>query len=123
MLMPPSLDAATFFDMAAVTRERLSLITPETDHGTAVGYLKEASLTLFMGRALQGILKTDSKDLIPYYESVLKGKIDESRTSRLEEIIVDLRKRSPEKGSVEFHAQRVKGAFALYMASKLQENM
>jgi len=119
--MPPSFEAASSFDMVAATRNRLLSITPETEHGTAVRYLKDASFMLFMGRALQGILKSGSKDLIPHYEDVLRGKVDEDRTARLEEIISDLRKALPEKGSAEVEAQRMKGTFSLYMASKLRE--
>jgi hypothetical protein len=119
--MPPSFEAASSFDMAAATRNRLLSITPETEHGTAVRYLKDASFTLFMGRALQGILKSGSKDLIPYYEDLLKGKVDEDRTARLEEIVTNIRKAPPEKGSAEAQAQRMKGAFSLYMASKLRK--
>jgi hypothetical protein len=85
-------------------------------------YLKDASLMLFMGRALQGILKSESKDMIPCYEDLLKGKIDEDRKTWLEELIVDLRKTPPEKGSVEVQAQRMKGVFSLFIASKLQES-
>ncbi|MBM5804630.1 MAG: hypothetical protein FJZ49_00925 [Candidatus Verstraetearchaeota archaeon] len=119
--MPPSFEAASSFDMVVATRNRLFSITPETEHGTAVRYLKDASLMLFMGRALQGILKSGSKDLIPCYEGVLRGKVDEDRTARLEEIISDLRKALPEKGSAEVQAQRMKGVFSLHMASKLRE--
>lgn len=108
--------------METAIRDRLSLITPETEHGAAAMYLKDASLMLFMGRALQGILMSDSKDMIPYYEDLLKGKIDEDRKTRLEEFIADLRKTPPDKGSVEVQAQRMKCAFSLFMASKLQES-
>lgn len=101
-------------------RERLSLITPETEYSTAMKYLKDASFTLFMGRALQGILRSDSKDLIPCYESLLKVEIGENRIAHLEEIIDELKKVPPEKKSVETQAQRIKAAFSLLMAGKLQ---
>jgi hypothetical protein len=122
MSLPTSFETASSFSMATAIRNRLSLITPETEHGTAVMYLKDASLMLFMGRALQGILKSESKDMIPYYEDLLKSKIDEGRKTWLEEFIADLRKTPPDKGSVEVQAQRIKGAFSLFMASKLQES-
>jgi len=118
---PNFFDAASYFDFAAAIRERLSLITPETEHCTAVRYLKDASFTLFMGRALQGILRSDSKDLVPCYENLLKGKIDSDRMAWLEEIIDELKGIPPEKGLVETQAQRMKGAFSLLMAGKLQE--
>jgi len=118
--MPPSFEAASSFDMVATTRNRLLSITPETEHDTALRYLKDASLMLFLGRAFQGILKSGSKDLIPYYEDVPKGKVDEDRTARLEEIIADIKKAPPEKGTAEVQAQRMKGAFSLHMASKLR---
>ncbi len=120
--LPSSFETASSFSMETAIRDRLSLITPETEHGVAVMYLKDASLMLFMGRALQGILKSESKDMIPYYEDLLKSKIDEGRKTRLEEFIADLRKTPPEKGSVEVQAQRMKSAFSLFMASKLQES-
>lgn len=121
ILKPNSFDAASSSDFEAAIRERLSLITPQMKHCTAVRYLKDASFTLFMGRAVQGILKSDSKDLVPCYENLLKGKIDEDRMARLDEIIDKLKGTPPKKGSVEIQAQRMKGAFSLLMAHKLQE--
>ncbi|MBM5804460.1 MAG: hypothetical protein FJZ49_00075 [Candidatus Verstraetearchaeota archaeon] len=100
----------------AYVRERLTKITPETSLSIAIKYLREASFAFFMDRARAGAIKSNSKDLIPHYEAILSGKVNEGVLSRLREIMYDLKGIIPDKGREEGIAQRFKATFALYKA-------
>jgi hypothetical protein len=114
--MPSSFKGVTSFDMMAYVRGRLTKITPETSLSVAKKYLRDASFALFMDRARNGIVKSNSKDLIPHYEAILGGKVNEDVLSRLREIMYDLKGIIPDKGKEEGIAQRFKATFALYKA-------
>jgi len=118
--LPSSFEGVTAFDMMAYVRERLTKITPETSLSIAIKYLRDASFAFFMERAHAGITKSGSKDLVPHYEAILKGRVEEGASDRLRAIMDDLRKVVPDKGKEEGIAQRFKATFAMCKAGRLR---
>ena len=121
LLLPASFEKAKALNNNGIVRDRLLRIKPETDYKTAIKYLSEASLALYLLRSQSGILQSGSTDLIPAYDKVLKGGFDKSLGEELEEVLSEIRKSAKDKKSVEAKAQRAKAAFCLLMAAKLEK--
>jgi len=104
----------------AYVRGRLTKITPDTSLSVAKKYLRSASFALFMDRARDGIVKSGSKDLIPHYEAILKGRVEDGVLNQLRAIMDDLRRANLEEGKEEVIAQRYKATFALLKAAQVR---
>jgi hypothetical protein len=120
LVLPASFADAKAFNNNGIVRDRLLRIKPETDSKTAIKYLSEASMALYLVRSQSGILQSGSTDLIPAYDKVLSGGYDKSLEEELEEVLSGIRESAKDKKSVEAKAQRAKAAFCLLMASKLE---
>ena len=104
-------------------RERLLLVEPETDLEDALRYIKEASFALFMVRSKEGILGSNSKDLISPFEDVLSCRREDSNKTALEAITSEIRANPVEKDRVEVQAQRMKAAFNLLRALEIKHSL
>jgi hypothetical protein len=121
LVLPTSFKYTKAFNNNGIVRDRLLRIKPETDYKTAVKYLSEASMALYLARSQLGILLSKSTDLIPAYDKVLSGGFDKSLGKELEEVLSGIRESVKDKQSVEAKAQRAKSAFCLLMAAKLEK--
>jgi hypothetical protein len=121
LVLPASFEYAEAINNNGIVRDRLLRIKPETDYKTAIKYLSEASMALYLLRSQHGILQSGSKDLIPAYDKVLSRGFDESLGEELEEVVSGIRESPKDKTSVEAQAQRAKAAFCLLMAAKLEK--
>jgi hypothetical protein len=99
--------------------ERLRRIMPETDTSVAIDYLADASLLLSLHRSFQGITASGHRDLIPLFDSVLRGQLPKEEAHRLEGILEAEKESAVARSEADSKAQRVKGAYHLSKAGAM----
>ncbi|MCX8182393.1 MAG: hypothetical protein N3D12_04685 [Candidatus Methanomethyliaceae archaeon] len=118
--LPTSLSSFANCDISTVLRDLLTKILPNTPLEESIERLKLASYIWFMYRAYDGIIKSDSKDLILPFEDTLSGN-GAKHFERLENIINEIRNIDISNSTVEILANRTKAVFSLLMAIRVIE--
>jgi hypothetical protein len=116
---PRDLKTARDFDWMGAARMRMFCVMPETEPDAAARYLFDAAFALFVGRALQGITKSNSKGLSKHLAVLLKKEWNEASDLGLELMIARLKEKIPNTGEVDAYANRFKAAYWLKSASSL----
>lgn len=107
----------------SVPKELVNLlrkILPNVPHEASISYLNTASIIWFLHRAHDGILKSNSNDLIQVFEDTLSG-IGGKHLDMLDNSLAEIRKAELDKSSVETLANRTKAIFSLSMAIRVME--
>jgi hypothetical protein len=120
--MPSMPSFGEAFENLTQVRERLFSVKPETDLETSISYIKDASYALFMARAKQGISKSGSNDLIPFFQKLMEPPSNNDGNSRLQAIVDGIRGSPIEKGSIDVTAYRFKAAFSLLKAARVRRH-
>jgi hypothetical protein len=113
-----SFEKAADFDYMANIRDVLLSIRPEHSFENAAKWLRDASFTMYMGRAIQGISNSCSEDLKKIFMRITSMKIDRELIESLIDILAALKDMEPIEGHEERQVQRIKAAFSLFMACK-----
>ena len=100
--------------------ERLERIMPETETSVAIGYLEDASILLSLCRSFQGIIASAHSELIPLFDSALRGSLSEEEADNLKGILEKEKESTIKHSEVESKAQRVKGAYHLSRAAAMR---
>ena|GEM_PF-847825 len=116
---PRDLKTARAFDWMGAARMRMLGVMPETEPDAAARYLFDAAYALFVGRALQGIIKSNSKGMSKHLAVLLKKEWSEASDLELEMVMAKLKERIPDAGEVDAYANRFKAAYWLKSASSI----
>ena len=108
------------YNAPSVLRGLLTKIVPNTPIEVAIEYLNLASYLWFMNRAYEGIVKSNSKDLILPFEDTLSGN-GFRHIDQLENLLHKIRNLAISGTQVEILANRTKAIFSLLMAIKVME--
>jgi hypothetical protein len=116
---PRDMKAARAFDWMDTARMRMFGVMPETEPDAAARYLFDAAFALFIGRALQGMIKSNSKDKLKHLAVLLKKEWNETSDQELEMVMARLKEKIPSAGEVDVYANRFKATYWLKSASSL----
>jgi hypothetical protein len=114
--LPVSFRASSERILGDLILERLERIMPETETTVAIRYLEDASLLLSLYRSFQGIAASVCRELIPLFDSALRGPLSKEETNNLEGMLEMEKQSAITSSRVESKAQRVKGAYHLSKA-------
>jgi len=115
---PTDYKRAATFDWMDRVRRRMLAVTPETSLSAAERYLRDASYLLFVWRSLQGITKSESKDLIEPFERILQQRADGRLIKDLRSMLDELRG-ATDRGNIDGLVMRVKALFFMIRAASL----
>ncbi|MEM3365650.1 MAG: hypothetical protein QXM93_04450 [Candidatus Methanomethyliaceae archaeon] len=118
--VPADFSSFAATNVPSILRDVLTGILPGTSLDDAVSHLNIASYLWFMYRAYDGILKSNSKDLILPFNDVLSGK-GTKHSEQLENLLSEIRNIDVNKSTVEILAHRTKAIFSLLMAIRSLE--
>jgi len=117
--IPRDLKTARAFDWMGAARMRMFGVMPETEPDAAAKYLFDASFALFIGRALQGMNKSNSLGMSKHLAVLLKKEWNETSDMKLELAMDRLKERIPSVGEVDGYANRFKALYWLKSASSI----
>lgn len=118
--LPENFSSATTHNFAELIRTALNMIMPGMSLEDSIKYLSLASYLLFVYRAYDGIMKSDSSDLIPIFNDVL-SRGGTKYLGLLGSLLNNIRNADLNKNSAEVLANRTKAIFSLLMAIKVME--
>jgi hypothetical protein len=116
---PKDLKTARAFDWMSAARMRMLGVMPETEPDAAASYLFDAAFALFIGRALQGMIKSNSKGMSKHLAVLLKKEWNEASDLELELIMAKLKEKIPNAGEVDAYANRFKAVYWLKSVSSI----
>jgi hypothetical protein len=116
---PRGLKTARAFDWMSAARMNMLSVMPETEPDAATRYLFDAAFALFVGRALQGMIKSNSKGMLKHLAVLLKKEWNEASDLELELMMARLKERIPSSGEVDAYANRFKAVYWLKSASSI----
>ncbi len=93
---------------------------PETEIPVAMRYLEDASLLLSLCRSFQGIAASDNREILPYFNSVLRGQLRDRDARNLERILSAEKLQPVARSGVNDKAQRIKGVYHLAAAASMR---
>ncbi|MGC8936885.1 MAG: hypothetical protein ACP5KV_05935 [Candidatus Methanomethylicaceae archaeon] len=120
MKLPSNFSSFADYDTSKELVNLLIKILPNVPYEDSISYLKTASIIWFLHRAHDGILKSNSNDLIQVFEDTLSG-ISVKHLEMLDNSLAEIRNAELNKSSVDTLANRTKAIFSLSMAIRVME--